>query len=179
MLPLTYIYICIDCDPLFQMSIQLPTLRSLRSLLDKMKNLAPSLTICSASNGDLSFIVETDSAMVVSRYYNLMLEHTNGDASTTVKDGQLEEITCLVDSKQIAMCCASIQVTLERLGTTHQSLHRFFLSYFSSVTFEWWEICCRTTYSIFILQFAITSQCTVTLLLWMNESIQTPSVDEN
>lgn len=108
------LYICINCGPLFQMSIQLPTLRSLRSLLDKMKNLAPSLTICSASNGDLSFIVETDSAMVVSRYYNLMLENINGDASTTVKDGQLEEITCLVDSKQIAMCCASIQVTLER-----------------------------------------------------------------
>lgn len=94
------------------MSIQLPTLRSLRSLLDKMKNLSPSLTICSASNGDLSFIVETESAMVVSRYYNLMLETTNGDGLVnTVKDGELEEITCLVDSKQIAMCCASIQVS--------------------------------------------------------------------
>lgn len=90
------------------MSIQLPTLRSLRSLLDKMKNLAPSVTICSSSNGDLSFIVETDSAMVVSKYYNLALEGTNADGTT--RDGQVEEISVLVDSKQLAMCIASIQV---------------------------------------------------------------------
>lgn len=99
------------------MSIQLPSLRSLRSLLDKMKNLAPSLTICSTSNGDLSLIVETESAMVVSRYYNLMLETTNGDDSTRAKDGELVEISCMVDSKQLAMCCASIQVNI--LNTNH------------------------------------------------------------
>lgn len=119
---------CINCNSLFQMSIQLPTLRSLRSLLDKMKNLAPSVTICSASNGDLSFIVETDSAMVVSRYYNLMLETTNGDGATRNRDGELEEITCLVDSKQIAMCCASIQVISERNVTTF--INRFIVFFF-------------------------------------------------
>lgn len=101
----------INCDALFQMSIQMPTLRSLRSLLDKMKNLAPSLTICAASNGDLSFVVETESAMVASRYYNLVLETTDvGDGGIRVNDGELEEVSCLLDSKQLAMCVSSIQV---------------------------------------------------------------------
>lgn len=90
----------------------MPSLRSLRSLLDKMKNLSPSLTICSATNGELSFIVETESAMVVSKYYNLVLERTNGTVDISSKDGAFAEITCLVDSKQLAMCFASVQVAL-------------------------------------------------------------------
>lgn len=99
------------------MSVQLPTLRSLRTLMDKMKNLAAMLTICTTSNGDLSFIVETDSAMVVSRYYNLILETTTGDDdSVRPNNGELQEITCLVDSKQLAMCFASIQVSLRYDG---------------------------------------------------------------
>lgn len=114
------------------MSIQLPTLRSLRSLLDKMKNLAPSLTICSASNGDLSFIVETESAMVVSRYYNLILETTNGDG-TRVDDGVLNEITCMVDSKQLAMCYASIQVIFFGTEKHHHPMEKWFHRIFGFV----------------------------------------------
>lgn len=80
-----------------------------------MKNLAPILTVCCGSNGDLSFIVETDAAMVVSRYYNLLLDAANSAAAVTAKDS-LEEISCQVDTRQISLCFASIQVRKAHLS---------------------------------------------------------------
>lgn len=73
-----------------------------------MKNLAPTLTICCSTSGDLSFIVETDSAMVASRYYNLILEKHVADGDN--ENGEPEEIACRVDTKQLAMCFAGMQV---------------------------------------------------------------------
>lgn len=91
-----------------QISIQMPSLKSLRVLCDKMKNLAPTMTVCCLSSGDLSFIVETDSAIVVSRYFNLILDHCIDN--NTDKEGQPVEICCHIDTKQLSMCFGSIQV---------------------------------------------------------------------
>lgn len=89
----------------------MPSLKSLRVLCDKMKNLAPTMTICCLSSGDLSFIVETDSAIVVSRYFNLVLEHCVDE--NVSKEGQTLEVYCRVDTKQLSMCFGSIQVNCE------------------------------------------------------------------
>lgn len=88
----------------------MPTLKSTRILCDKMKNLSPILTVCAASNGDLSFIVETDSAMIVSRYYNLQLEQDSRIQASDKNGDEPIEVSCNVDSKQLAMCFSCIQV---------------------------------------------------------------------
>lgn len=88
----------------------MPSLKSLKVLCDKMKNLAPTMTICCISSGDLSLILETDSAIVVSRYFNLMLDQTNTENSKS--DGQPVEICCQVDTKQLSTCFGSIQVCM-------------------------------------------------------------------
>lgn len=93
-----------------QISIQMPSIKSLRVLCDKMKNLSPTITICCLSSGDLSFIVETDSAIVVSRYFNLILDHCAG---RNEDKSQPLEICCRVDTKQLSMCFGSIQVNWE------------------------------------------------------------------
>lgn len=73
-----------------------------------MKNLSPSLTICCDLNGDLIFVAETDSAMVASRYFNLnVTKLENSDAPI---DGN--EVSCRVDSKQLALCFSSNQVNI-------------------------------------------------------------------
>ncbi|XP_055308716.1 checkpoint protein HUS1 [Sitodiplosis mosellana] len=106
----------------FDISIQMPSLKSLRTLCDKMKNLAATITICCISSGDLSFIVETDSAIVVSRYFNLILDQMNEDNSNMVEDGQSREICCNIDTKQLSMCFGSIQLpsTLQIFGNMIQ-----------------------------------------------------------
>lgn len=89
----------------------MPSLKSLRTLCDKMKNLSQTLTIVCSSKGDISFIVETDSAMVVSRYFNLILDHN--DSQINVKNhtnGEHDEIMSQIDTKTLAMIFTGIQV---------------------------------------------------------------------
>lgn len=83
----------------------MPSLKCLRALCDKMKNLAQTMTICSLSTGDLSFIIETDSAIVVSRYFNLIVDRINRN-----DNNQQSEICCHIDTKHLSMCFGSIQV---------------------------------------------------------------------
>lgn len=74
-----------------------------------MKNLAATMNICCITSGDLSFIVETDSAIVVSRYFNLNLDlevHSNNAGKCDMP----LEICCHIDTKQLSMCFGSIQV---------------------------------------------------------------------
>lgn len=108
-----------------QISIQMPSLKSLRILCDKMKNLAPTMTICCISSGDLSFIVETDSSIVVSRYFNLILDHV--DDKSVNKDGQPSEICCQIDTKQLSTCFGSIQVDIILLykSTDRSLIYRY------------------------------------------------------
>lgn len=88
----------------------MPSLRSLRMLCEKMKNLAATMTICCISSGDLTFIAETDSAIVVSRYFNLTLEKLQHKPNE--KADEPLEINCQIDTKQLSLCFASIQVLL-------------------------------------------------------------------
>lgn len=90
----------------------MPTIKSLRALSDKMKNLAPSLTVCFAINGDLSFIVETDYAVVASRYYDLMVQQLDKGNTASGNDGDGDEVACRIDTKQLALCFASNQVAI-------------------------------------------------------------------
>lgn len=154
--------------------MQLPSLRSLRTLMDKMKNLTSTLTICTASNGDLSFIVETDYAMVVSKYYNLELEKGNENSQPNGANDKLVEITCMVDSKQLAMCFGSIQVrmgVMNRITSDDKNeISEFSMFFhFSSAKFRWWAMCTKMICSTLALRYGTMSQWNVISLLWANE----------
>lgn len=76
-----------------------------------MKNLSATMNICCITSGDLSFIVETDSAIVVSRYFNLILdEKINCGKNDAEKCDKPLEICCHIDTKQLSTCFGSIQV---------------------------------------------------------------------
>lgn len=87
----------------------MPSLKSLRTLCDKMKNLSPTLTVVCGTNGDMSFIVETDSSMVVSRYFNLVLEEKLNHNHQT-KPSEPIEFSCQIDTKQLAHVFTSMQM---------------------------------------------------------------------
>lgn len=72
-----------------------------------MKNLSNIITICSTSTGDLSFIVETDSAIVVSRYFNLKIDQQSNNKGN---EYQSLEMSCRIDTKHLSMCFGSLQV---------------------------------------------------------------------
>lgn len=121
---------------LSQITIQLPSLKSLRALTDKMKNLSPTLTVCANTNGDLSFIVETDSATVVSKYFNLTVEekiaadeenNTETDQENNEQNGQASPalVTCQIDTKQLSHCFSSFQVNFFVLLNERPSIYEY------------------------------------------------------
>lgn len=99
--------------PTFKETLTMPTLRSIRNLVDKMKNLSASLTVyCNYLNGELSLIAETELATVASHYRNLCV--TGYDANTTQRDDTesgkcVGEVSCRVNSKHLLMFFTSNQ----------------------------------------------------------------------
>lgn len=94
-------------------SISLPSVRSMRNLVDKIKNLSPSMTVYYNNVGELSLVVETDLATVSSQYRNLSVtKHpAKNDPQDTAGDVEAEdEVSCRINSKQLAMLLASNQL---------------------------------------------------------------------
>lgn len=91
-------------------SIAMPSVRSLRNLVDKIKNLSPSMTVYYNNVGELSLVVETDLTTVSSHYRNLSVtEHPEAqpDPALNTADG---EVACRISSKQLAMLLGSNQL---------------------------------------------------------------------
>lgn len=105
-------------------SIGMPSVRSLRTLVDRIKNLSPSITVYYNNAGELSLVVETDQATVSSHYINLQVvpddDHNAGSghsadlggvADDAVAVGANNEVSCSVSSKQLAMVLSSLQMS--------------------------------------------------------------------
>lgn len=95
--------------PDFECKLTMPTLRSMRNLMGKIKNLAPTLTFFCNLEGELSLVVETNQATVSSHYRNLEVVVTR--RSETPPD----EISCRIDTKQLALCLQSNQFQNTRM----------------------------------------------------------------
>lgn len=99
--------------PPAQVTLTMPSLRFIRNLIDKIKNLSPSITICATSSGELSIIAETDSATVASHYRNLEIKNIDrtqfeNDADDDDDDAANNpakeiEVACLIDCKKTAI----------------------------------------------------------------------------
>lgn len=102
--------------PNINFSLRMPSLRSLRSVVDNIKKYGSSLTVYSTSAGELSLVVENILATITSRYSKLEVIKFNLPDNlpvrvpTNVNKKGNEEITCRVQTKQLAIGLASIQL---------------------------------------------------------------------
>lgn len=86
-------------------TIAMPSLRSAKNLMDKIKNLSPTVTVYCNNQDSLSFVCETDMVTVASHYRNLSVSRTD-DVNTDAED----EVACRVSAKQFAMFLSSNQM---------------------------------------------------------------------
>lgn len=94
-------------------SFCLPSQRSLRTLVDRIKNLSPSLTVYYNGGGELALVVETDLATVASHYKNLAtIGGSSAAAGSATTDSSRGDVSCRVSSKQLAMILGSLQLPL-------------------------------------------------------------------
>lgn len=100
----------------FPFTLKMPCIRLLRMLMDKMKNISPTMTICLQAKGEFSVVIETISATIASHFTNLETQKNDGnpaasddDDSNNDKDKD-DEISCRIDTKQFSNCISSIQL---------------------------------------------------------------------
>lgn len=83
--------------PSFKSAISMPTLKSIRNLVEKIKNLASHVTFFCNNSGEIAMVVETDEVTVASNYRNLEVQLDDPD------DHSLE-VSCRVSAKELGIC---------------------------------------------------------------------------
>lgn len=101
--------------PESQIVLTMPSLRFLRNLIDKIKNLSPSITFYANTNGELSIVAETDQATVASHYRNLEVKKVHYDENSENCGNRANtekgmEVACLVDCKKTAVFLSALQI---------------------------------------------------------------------
>ncbi|KAH8264531.1 hypothetical protein KR038_009614 [Drosophila bunnanda] len=92
--------------PNSQLALSLPSLRLLRSLIDKLKNISPSLEFQASFDGELSVIATSEMSTVTSRFQKLL------PRSLAVSQ---QEASCSVDSRKASAFFGALQLPNEEL----------------------------------------------------------------
>lgn len=97
--------------------IGMPSMRSLRQLVDRLKNLAPAITVYYNNAGELYLVTEAGNLTVNSLYRNLPMRWRRRSGSRAAVGGggssdaaDRGEVACRVSSKQLAMILGGLQM---------------------------------------------------------------------
>lgn len=100
-------------DMVYDLTVMLPSVKSLKGLMDKKKNMSPSVTIYATLAGELSLVVETDIVTVASHFKGLQCARgkppdTDGQTTVDPEEEQTLEASCKVDAKKLSTLLESV-----------------------------------------------------------------------
>ncbi|EDW34372.1 GL22219 [Drosophila persimilis] len=93
--------------PASQLALSLPSLRLLRSLIDKLKNVSPSLEFQASYDGELNVVATSEMSTVTSRFRRLLPRFLSADEE--------REASCSVDSRKASAFFGALQLANEEL----------------------------------------------------------------
>ncbi|XP_050317101.1 checkpoint protein HUS1 isoform X2 [Bactrocera neohumeralis] len=100
--------------PECKLVLNVPSNRLIRGLIDKIKNLSPTIIFYATSAGEMNLVAETDMATITTRYQNLELRTINpGDGD---KSKEQIEASCSVDCKKTALFFSALQIPSTELS---------------------------------------------------------------
>ncbi|XP_055531533.1 checkpoint protein HUS1 [Wyeomyia smithii] len=105
----------------YDLTTTLPSIKSLRALMEKKKNLSPAVTVYATATGELSLVVETDIVTVGSHYKGLESSWCAGRPPAA--NG--EDAACRVDSKKLSTILESINCCNLRMVANIKHEHLF------------------------------------------------------
>lgn len=100
--------------PSCKLVLNVPFNRLIRGLIDKIKNLSPTIIFYATSAGELNLVAETDMATITTRYQNLELRTMNPSESD--KNKEQIEASCSVDCKKTALFFSALQIPSTELS---------------------------------------------------------------
>lgn len=100
--------------PACKLVLNVPSNRLIRGLIDKIKNLSPTIIFYATSAGEMNLVAETDMATITTRYQNLELRTMNPGESD--KNKEQIEASCSVDCKKTALFFSALQIPSTELS---------------------------------------------------------------
>ncbi|XP_065365092.1 checkpoint protein HUS1 [Calliphora vicina] len=98
--------------PKSKIILNVPSNRLMRGLIDKVKNLSPTIIFYATSNGEMNLVAETEMATITTHYKNLEIKEI--DPSGRSGSSEHVEASCSVDCKKASLFFTALQVpTLE------------------------------------------------------------------
>ncbi|XP_034487726.1 checkpoint protein HUS1 [Drosophila innubila] len=96
--------------PSAEIVLGLPSLRLMRSLIDKLKNISPSLVFHGSSGGELNLVSESDMATITTRFSRLLPYPATKQVGVGVG-----EASCSVDSRKASAFFGALQLPNEEI----------------------------------------------------------------
>ncbi|XP_005188245.1 checkpoint protein HUS1 [Musca domestica] len=100
--------------PNSKLVLNVPSNRLMRGLIDKIKNLSPTVIFYATSAGEMNLVAETEMATITTRYKNLDIREINPSKGEKNKD-QIEA-SCSVDCKKTSIFFSALQVPTGELS---------------------------------------------------------------
>ncbi|XP_026748563.1 checkpoint protein HUS1 [Galleria mellonella] len=102
-------------------SIELPTLKQLRTTIDRMKTMAAEVVIRASAEGRLTLQIKTDMAKVSTRFKDLRVEtyggpidHSDSESETQINEDMSKVCHCRVDAKKLSMFLSADSISHNR-----------------------------------------------------------------
>ncbi|XP_062561524.1 checkpoint protein HUS1 [Armigeres subalbatus] len=95
-------------DMVYDLTVLLPSVKSLKGLMDKKKNMSPSVTIYATLAGELSLVVETDVVTVASHFKGLQCARGKPPGAADELEDESLEAACKVDAKKLSTLLESV-----------------------------------------------------------------------
>ncbi|CAH2268342.1 checkpoint protein HUS1 [Pararge aegeria] len=102
-------------------SIELPTLKQLRTTIDRMRTMAQEVVIRASAEGRLTLQIKTDMAKVSTRFKDLRVEafegpidHSDSETETQANEDISKICHCRVDAKKFSMFLSADQISHNR-----------------------------------------------------------------
>ncbi|XP_017873578.1 PREDICTED: checkpoint protein HUS1 [Drosophila arizonae] len=101
--------------PNTQIVLGVPSLRLLRSLIDKLKNISPSLIFHGSTAGELNLVAESEMATITTRFSRLLLHKPDQGQSGAGAETSEPEISCSVDTRKASAFFNALQLPNEEI----------------------------------------------------------------
>ncbi|XP_013147852.1 PREDICTED: checkpoint protein HUS1 [Papilio polytes] len=103
-------------------SIELPSLKQLRTTIDRMRTMCSDVLIRASAEGRLTLQIKTDTAKVSTRFKALKveafegpIEHSDSESETQINEDRSRICVCRVDAKKLSMFLNADQITHNRV----------------------------------------------------------------
>ncbi|XP_045507202.1 checkpoint protein HUS1 isoform X1 [Colias croceus] len=102
-------------------SIELPTLKQLRTTIDRMKAMSPEVVLRASAEGRLTLQIKTGMAKVSTRFKDLRvdafegpIDHSDSETETQTNEDMTRVCYCRVDAKKFSMFLSADQISHNR-----------------------------------------------------------------